>query len=102
MSPSSRPYPAMPSSRNRDAPANAHRKECVRATMYPVMIGAAMAAIWEQKLSTPPTRPTLFRGAIREGMDHATGAEAARPESATVIHTSAVDAVRAVAAPIIA
>src|ERR1700733_9611196 len=37
----------------------------------------------------PPTVPTLSRGAISEGTVHATGAAAARPPRARLIHSSA-------------
>src|SRR3954463_10240561 len=89
----------MPSNRNAAAATNAPENDLVPATMYPVMIGAPIADSWLQKLLIPPTRPTLSRGAISDGMDHPTGAAAASPPIDTLIQNSAAVALCARAAP---
>src|SRR5208282_728481 len=92
----------MPRSRTSVAMAKAAAKEWVAETMYPVMMGAEMADNWPQKFARAPTVPTLPCGAIREGTVQATGAAAARPPNAMLIHTRAVAGECAWAAPQIA
>src|SRR5271154_7287754 len=62
-------------------------------------MGAAIAESWLPKFMIPPSVPTLSRGAIRDGIDQATGAAADNPPIAMVIQTSALSADRAYAAP---
>src|SRR5580658_2266409 len=84
------------------AVTNAAANERDAETMYPVTIGAEIAAIWPQRFTAPASVPTLSRGDIREGTVHATGAAAASPPKARLIQISAPPAVWALAAPKIA
>src|ERR1035438_3192837 len=43
------------------------------------MLAAAIPEIWFEKLMMPPTFPTSFLLAIRDGIDHPTGAAGGRP-----------------------
>ena len=79
----------MPSSKIAVAVTKAAAKEWVPETMYPVTMGAEMAAIWPEKFTALARVPTLSRGEISEGTVQATGAAAARPPRARLIQTSA-------------
>src|SRR5271168_3421473 len=63
------------------------------------MIGAQIPESWFEKLMIPPTRPTLFRGEIKEGTDQPTGDAAERPPIEMLIQISAVIALCVFAAP---
>src|SRR5271170_8221779 len=63
------------------------------------MTGAQMPDSWFEKLMIPPTRPTLLRGAIKDGMDQPTGEAAERPPIEMLIQMSAVVALCVFAAP---
>src|SRR5579862_8455694 len=63
------------------------------------MIGAQIPESWLEKLIIPPTRPTLLRGAIREGTDQPTGDAADRPPMEMLIQISAVVALCVSPAP---
>src|ERR1700722_6117372 len=84
------------------AVAKAAAKECVPETMYPVTMGAEIAAIWPQKFTALASVPTLSRGAMSDVAVHATGADAANPPRARLIQTTAAAGLRALAAPKIA
>jgi len=100
--PNKNTYPPIPTAKNTAAATNALEKLRVPATIYPVMIGARIAAICVQKFEIAPTVPTLSLGAIRDGTDHPTGAAAESPAIEMVIQNNAAVAVRACYAPTIA
>ena len=82
-------YPKTPSSKITVAVVNADEKEFVRYTMYPVTIGAEIAESCPPKFVIPPIVARLSRGAINDGTVQATGAAAAKPPKARLIHISA-------------
>ena len=92
-------YPVIPSSKIAVAVTKAEAKECVADTIWPVTIGAEIAASCPEKLTMPPSVPTHSRGEMSDGTVHATGAAAARPPSERLIQNNADVAVCERAAP---
>src|ERR1700723_361048 len=99
MRPSRKTYPAIPITRNAAAAPNAQEKECVAWRIYPVMIGAAMPAIWFARFRIPPSVPTLSRGAIKDGIDQPTGEAADNPPIDMLIQKTAANGVTDCVAP---
>src|SRR3974390_3096626 len=88
--PRSNRYARMPPTSTAAATRNGLVKDWELPTRYPVITGASTPGKLATKFIIPATRAVLPGGAIRPGIDHPTGADAANPHSATEIQTIAV------------